>query len=42
VPRAHLRDEIIALLGFLVAPPLNGVGEPMAAPVSGRARSCPP
>jgi acetyl-CoA carboxylase carboxyl transferase beta subunit len=31
VARAHLRDEIIALLGFLVAPPLNGVGEPMAA-----------
>ena len=31
VARAHLRDEIISLLGFLVAPPLNGVGEPMAA-----------
>jgi acetyl-CoA carboxylase carboxyl transferase subunit beta len=30
VVRAHLRDEIIALLGFLVAPPLNGFGEPMA------------
>jgi acetyl-CoA carboxylase carboxyl transferase subunit beta len=28
VARPHLRDEIIALLGFLIAPPLNGVGEP--------------
>ena len=34
VPRAHLREEIVSLLGFLVAPPLNGSGEPMAAPVS--------
>jgi acetyl-CoA carboxylase carboxyl transferase subunit beta len=34
VPRAHLREEIASLLGFLVAPPLNGSGEPMAAPVS--------
>ena len=32
VPRANLRDEIIALLGFLIAPPLNGAGEPMAVP----------
>jgi acetyl-CoA carboxylase carboxyl transferase subunit beta len=32
VARAHLRDEIISLLGFLIAPPLNSVGEPMAAP----------
>jgi acetyl-CoA carboxylase carboxyl transferase subunit beta len=31
VTRARLRDEIIALLGFLVAPPLDGVGEPVAA-----------
>jgi acetyl-CoA carboxylase carboxyl transferase subunit beta len=31
VARAHLRDEIIALLGFLIAPPLNGIGEPIAA-----------
>jgi acetyl-CoA carboxylase carboxyl transferase subunit beta len=32
VARAHLRDEIITLLGFLIAPPLNGAGEPMAMP----------
>jgi acetyl-CoA carboxylase carboxyl transferase subunit beta len=32
VARAHLRDEIISLLGFLIAPPLNGAGEPLAAP----------
>jgi hypothetical protein len=38
VIRAHLRDEIISLLGFLIAPPLNGAGEPMAAPVN-RSRS---
>jgi acetyl-CoA carboxylase carboxyl transferase subunit beta len=38
VTRAHLRDEIISLLGFLIAPSLNGSGEPMAAPVS-RSRS---
>jgi acetyl-CoA carboxylase carboxyl transferase subunit beta len=31
VARSHLRDEIIALLGFLVAQPLNGVGEPIAS-----------
>ena len=31
VARAHLRDEIIALLGFLIAPPLNGTGEPTVA-----------
>jgi acetyl-CoA carboxylase carboxyl transferase subunit beta len=30
VARAHLRDEIISLLGFLVAPSLNGTGEPLA------------
>ena len=32
VPRAKLRDEIISLLGFLIAPPLNGVSEPPANP----------
>jgi hypothetical protein len=32
VTRAHLRDELISLLGFLIAPPLNGAGEPMSAP----------
>ena len=32
VARPHLRDEIITLLGFLIAPPLNGAGEPLAAP----------
>ena len=32
VARAHLRDEIIALLGFLIAPPLNGVAEVPAVP----------
>jgi acetyl-CoA carboxylase carboxyl transferase subunit beta len=37
-PRAKLRDEIILLLGFLIAPPLNGVGEPLANPTS-RSRS---
>jgi acetyl-CoA carboxylase carboxyl transferase subunit beta len=31
VARAHLRDEIIALLGFLAAPPVAGVGETVAA-----------
>jgi acetyl-CoA carboxylase carboxyl transferase subunit beta len=31
VARAHLRDEIIALLAFLAAPPVAGVGEPAAA-----------
>jgi acetyl-CoA carboxylase carboxyl transferase beta subunit len=30
VPRANLRDEIITLLGFLIASPLNGFGEPLA------------
>lgn len=30
VSRAHLRDEIISLLGFLIAPPLNGTAEPAA------------
>jgi acetyl-CoA carboxylase carboxyl transferase subunit beta len=34
VARPHLRDEIIALLGFLIAPPLNGVGEPPATPIT--------
>ena len=34
VARSHLRDEIIALLGFLVAPPLNGSGEQPAPPAS--------
>ena len=34
VARAHLRDEINSLLAFLIAPPLNGSGEPMAAPAS--------
>ena len=34
VARPHLRDEIIALLGFLIAPSLNGAGEVPAAPVS--------
>jgi acetyl-CoA carboxylase carboxyl transferase subunit beta len=34
VARAHLRDEIIALLGFLIAPPLNGAAEAPQAPVS--------
>jgi acetyl-CoA carboxylase carboxyl transferase subunit beta len=34
VARAHLRDEIIALLGFLIAPPLNGSAETPQAPVS--------
>jgi acetyl-CoA carboxylase carboxyl transferase subunit beta len=33
VPRAKLRDEIIALLGFLIAP-TNGPGEPLANPIS--------
>ena len=33
VPRAKLREEIIALLGFLIAP-LNGHGEPPASPPS--------
>ena len=33
VPRAKLRDEIISLLGFLIAP-LNGQGEPPASPTS--------
>ena len=32
VSRAHLRDEIISLLGFLIAPPLNGTAEPSALP----------
>ena len=32
VPRAELRDEIIALLGLLCPPPLTNVGEPMAVP----------
>jgi acetyl-CoA carboxylase carboxyl transferase subunit beta len=32
VARARLRDEIISLLGFLIAPPHNGTGEPMAVP----------
>ena len=36
--RARLRDEIIALLGFLAAPPVDGVGEP-AAPTGLRPRS---
>jgi len=40
VARAHLRDEIIALLGFLIAPSLNGAGEPTtAAGPSSRPRS---
>ena len=33
VPRAKLREEIIALLGFLIAP-LNGHGEPPTSPPS--------
>jgi acetyl-CoA carboxylase carboxyl transferase subunit beta len=32
VARAHLRDEIVTLLGLLCAPPLTGPGEPMAVP----------
>jgi hypothetical protein len=38
VARPHLRDEIITLLGFLIAPPLDGAGEPLAAPTQ-RSRS---
>jgi acetyl-CoA carboxylase carboxyl transferase subunit beta len=38
VTRPHLRDEIVALLGFLAAPPENGAGEPLAAPAP-RSRS---
>jgi len=38
VTRAHLRDEIITMLGFLIAPPLNGAGEPLATPMP-RSRS---
>jgi acetyl-CoA carboxylase carboxyl transferase subunit beta len=38
VARARLREEIVTLLGFLAAPPLNGQGEPMASPTS-RSRS---
>ena len=34
VSRVHLRDEIISLLGFLIAPPLNGTVEPPAPPAS--------
>jgi acetyl-CoA carboxylase carboxyl transferase subunit beta len=34
VARSHLRDEIIALLGFLIAAPLNGNGEVPVASVS--------
>jgi acetyl-CoA carboxylase carboxyl transferase subunit beta len=34
VSRAHLRDEIISLLGFLIAPPLNGAAETPAPPAS--------
>jgi acetyl-CoA carboxylase carboxyl transferase subunit beta len=32
VPRDRLRDELVTLLGLLCPPPLNGMGEPMAAP----------
>ena len=38
VSRAHLRDEIISLLGFLIAPPLNGTAE-LPAPPASRSRS---
>jgi acetyl-CoA carboxylase carboxyl transferase subunit beta len=38
VSRAHLRDEIISLLGFLIAPPLNGTAE-IPAPPASRSRS---
>jgi acetyl-CoA carboxylase carboxyl transferase subunit beta len=34
VARAHLRDEIISLLGFLIAPSPGGTGEPAPAPAS--------
>jgi acetyl-CoA carboxylase carboxyl transferase subunit beta len=34
VARAHLRDEIISLLGFLIAPSPGGTGEPATAPAS--------
>ena len=34
VARAHLRDEIMSLLGFLVAPSTNGSGETATAPAS--------
>ncbi len=37
VTRAHLRDEIIALLGFLIATPTNGLWEP-TTPTSARSR----
>jgi acetyl-CoA carboxylase carboxyl transferase subunit beta len=40
VQRSHLRDEIIALLGFLIAPSINGAGDPTtAAGLSSRPRS---
>jgi acetyl-CoA carboxylase carboxyl transferase subunit beta len=34
VPRTKLRDEIVALLGFLIAPPNGGQGEALASPAS--------
>ncbi len=34
VARSRLREEISSLLAFLVAPPLNGSGEPMAVSTS--------
>jgi acetyl-CoA carboxylase carboxyl transferase subunit beta len=39
VPRAHLRDEIITLLGFLIPSPLNGTSEPVMAGLASRPRS---
>ena len=38
VSRAHLRDEIISLLGFLIAPSLNGAAE-APAPSASKSRS---
>jgi acetyl-CoA carboxylase carboxyl transferase subunit beta len=37
VPRDQMRDEIIALLGFLMPMPGNGQGEPLANPSRSRA-----
>jgi acetyl-CoA carboxylase carboxyl transferase subunit beta len=39
VPRAHLRDEIITLLGFLIPSPSNGASESVAAGLASRPRS---
>ena len=39
VPRAHLRDEIITLLGFLIPSPLNGTSEAVMAGLASRPRS---